>query len=457
MSDGSSYRSARGALPPRRDAASSDPARHAVSDPLAELARLIGQDEAFGAIVRNSTRAEPRPEPQRQPEPSPSSWRSRSQPAGLQTHQAPAETHDQHAYGYDEQTHLSTAYDPHPYDEQPAAAQADAGAHHVAQATGHHGHDTGGEYYGEGADAHEAQEGHYEGEEEYADPVPERRRGAIVMVAAVAGLALVGTAGAFGYWAWSTGPRSEPPLIKADTTPNKVVPATQGEAAGNKSVYDRYADKGGTSERVVSREEAPADVKPAAPRSVYPPTGAVYGPPSAQPAAPAPSGVSANGEPRKVHTEVIRPNPNQMAAAEIGQPGQPVAPPLTVAAPPPSPPPAPSAPAKQPAPRTKQAAQPPAAQPTDSPPAREAAPTGGFVVQLSSQKTEEEARASFKVLAQKYASVFGDREPYIKRVNVPDKGTFYRANVGPFATQAEANHFCSNLKIVGGQCFVQKN
>jgi cell division septation protein DedD len=161
--------------------------------------------------------------------------------------------------------------------------------------------------------------------------------------------------------------------------------------------------------------------------------------------------VSANGEPRKVHTEVIRPNPNQMAAADIGQP---VAPPLTVASTPPSPPPAP---AKQPAPRTKQAAQTPAAQPTEAAPAREAAPTGGYVVQLSSQKTEEEARASFKVLATKYAAVFGDREPYIKRVNIPEKGTFYRANVGPFATSSEANHFCSNLKIVGGQCIVQKN
>src|ERR1700756_970502 len=62
MADSSSYRSSRGGgLPPRRDGASSDPARQAVSDPLAELARLIGQDEAFGAIVRNSARPEPRP------------------------------------------------------------------------------------------------------------------------------------------------------------------------------------------------------------------------------------------------------------------------------------------------------------------------------------------------------------------------------------------------------------
>ena len=75
MADSSSYRSSRGGpMAPRRDGASNDPARQAVSDPLAELARLIGQDEAFGAIVRNSARPEPR-EPQREPDPAPPSWR----------------------------------------------------------------------------------------------------------------------------------------------------------------------------------------------------------------------------------------------------------------------------------------------------------------------------------------------------------------------------------------------
>src|SRR6202040_3890399 len=113
MADSSSYRPSRGgALPPRRDGASSDPARQAVSDPLAELARLIGQDEAFGAIVRNAPRREQRAEPQREPEPPPSSWRGRSEPAGWQTRHEPADTQDQHAYGHEEQAHASTAYDP---------------------------------------------------------------------------------------------------------------------------------------------------------------------------------------------------------------------------------------------------------------------------------------------------------------------------------------------------------
>jgi hypothetical protein len=464
MADSSSYRTSRGGpLPPRRDGPSSDPARDAVSDPLAELARLIGKDEAFGAIVRSSAR----PEPQRDPDPPPPPWRNRSEPASRPGRHEEQAAHDSSGYAYGEPStpavydphqaayEHQAAYDPHVYDDR-HVAEDPHGHQGAVQVAGHHDRDTGGEYYDEG---HE-EEGHYEGEEDYADPVPQRRRGIIVMAAAVVGLALVGTAGAFGYWAWSTGPRGEPPLIKADTTPNKVVPATQGDGAGNKSVYDRFSDRGATTERMVSREEAPTEIKSAPPRSVYPSAGGVYGPAPAQPAAAPlaaaapPSGVSPNGAPRVVHTETIR--PNQVAAADIGQP---VAPPLTAAATPPGPPPSPviAAPAKQPAARTRQAAQPPVAQPTEAPPAREAAPTGGFVVQLSSQKTEEEARASFKVLASKYASVFGDREPYIKRVAIPEKGTFYRANVGPFATSAEANHFCSNLKIVGGQCIVQKN
>jgi hypothetical protein len=481
MADSSSFRPSRaGGLPPRRDEPSADPARDALSDPLAELARLIGQDEAFGAIVRNTGRQEPRAEPRAEPPPvdtSPPAWRARSgQP------QAARERDDRYSPAPPDEG--ASRFPRHPLDPQPRAP-ASAPVHepsaHDAHGYGAHGyqappagedtgdaghaqahpaapaHDAAGEYYGEGGDGHD---GHYEGEEDYADAVPERRRGGLVIVASVIGLALVGTAGAFGYWAWSAGPggRSEPPLIKADTTPNKVVPATQaGDAAGNKRIYDRAGgDKGGSAERVVPREETPADV-PTPPRQVYPSVGGVYGPaPASQPpaAAPAPtaapasqpSGVPPTGAPRVVHTETIR--PGQVASADLSQP---VAPPLAAAVPSP----APAPPAKQPAARAKQGA--PVAL-ADTPPAtRSTAPTGGYVVQLSSQRSEEEAMASFKALATKYAAVFGDRQPLIKRADLGDKGVYYRAQVGPFPNQDQANHFCSNLKIAGGQCIVQKN
>jgi cell division protein FtsN len=45
----------------------------------------------------------------------------------------------------------------------------------------------------------------------------------------------------------------------------------------------------------------------------------------------------------------------------------------------------------------------------------------------------------------------------IRRADLGDKGTVYRAFVGPFNSRDEATTFCSNLKSAGGQCFVPSN
>src|SRR5262249_31789759 len=190
-----------------------------------------------------------RPAQPAQREPRRAPWRGRAPAAGVEpAHRAPAhpsygyadtrratepEPYDPPGYG-EEADHALAPDDSHAYDAAHAGAAIDAEtAHPQAQAgPGQHSHDTRGQYDSEGV----GQDGHYEGEEDYADPAPQRRRGVLVMVAAVVGLALVGTAGAFGYWAWSTGPRGEPPLIKADTTPNKVVPATPGDSGGSKRI-----------------------------------------------------------------------------------------------------------------------------------------------------------------------------------------------------------------------------
>jgi hypothetical protein len=74
-----------------------------------------------------------------------------------------------------------------------------------------------------------------------------------------------------------------------------------------------------------------------------------------------------------------------------------------------------------------------------------------------SNKSEAEAQAAFRGLQTKYPSVLGDRQPLIRRVDLGDKGIYYRAQVGPFSAADEANEFCGNLKSAGGQCIVQKN
>ena len=82
---------------------------------------------------------------------------------------------------------------------------------------------------------------------------------------------------------------------------------------------------------------------------------------------------------------------------------------------------------------------------------------GAYVVQVSAQKTEDEARASYQVLQQKYPRVLGGRKPIVRRAELGQDGTWYRVHVGAFATSEQATTFCNTLKGAGGQCIVQKN
>ncbi len=78
-------------------------------------------------------------------------------------------------------------------------------------------------------------------------------------------------------------------------------------------------------------------------------------------------------------------------------------------------------------------------------------------MQVSSQKSEADALASYKVLQGKYSGILGPRAPVVRRADLGDKGVFYRALVGPFGTTDEATQFCVNLQSAGGKCIVQRN
>jgi hypothetical protein len=79
-----------------------------------------------------------------------------------------------------------------------------------------------------------------------------------------------------------------------------------------------------------------------------------------------------------------------------------------------------------------------------------------FAVQVTSQRSEAEAQSSFQALQAKYPNVLGSRQAMIRRADLGDKGTYYRAQV-PFGSQSEASDFCASLKAAGGQCVVQRN
>lgn len=79
------------------------------------------------------------------------------------------------------------------------------------------------------------------------------------------------------------------------------------------------------------------------------------------------------------------------------------------------------------------------------------------MVQVSSQKSEADAKASYKTLQAKFPSQLQNRSAIIRKADVSGKGTFYRAQVGPFSSSDQANEFCKSLQAAGGQCVVQRN
>ena len=95
-------------------------------------------------------------------------------------------------------------------------------------------------------------------EDDAEDAPTTRRRSGFVVVAAVLGLAVVGTAGAFAYRAMfgSSMLPSLPPIIKADSGPNKIVPTKPSANTADQA----DANNATAGEKVVSREEQPVDL-----------------------------------------------------------------------------------------------------------------------------------------------------------------------------------------------------
>jgi hypothetical protein len=348
--------------------------------------------------------------------------------------------------------------------------------------------------------------------DDYEDEAPTgRRRGGVVIVAAVLGVAVLGTAGAFGYRAMFGGSMlpSLPPIIRADNSPNKILPSAGNSRAGASDQAD--AGSAGSGEKLVPRQENPVDVPApvsAAPRVVStipvfpapttPPPGvlasgtpgfpapvgpaAVAAAPAAS-AAPVPPAMAmpsntpvAAPEPKKIHTVAIRPDQNGSTDAAAA----PAPPPATRTAAPSRAAPAMAAPAARPAPQgdanaplsilPSQGGAPtpvPAhtrtavAQPAPLNPSAGTQPAatagGGYAVQVSSQRSEAEAQTSFRALQAKFPTQLGGQQPMVRRADLGAKGVYYRALVGPFASMEQAAEVCSNLKAAGGICIVQRN
>jgi SPOR domain len=333
------------------------------------------------------------------------------------------------------------------------------------------------------------------------------RRTALVAVMAIFGLVVVGSAGAFGYRAMFGGSvlPTLPPIIKASNGPNKIALDPQAGAASNAA---QAVATTGSTENLVSREEQPVtiDAPKSAPRvvstipivtngqSVMPPgmsgmppaTIGQTGPnrvaaadspwpappstlpapaPAAAPAAAPPAPVPVSSEPKKIHTVTIRADqtgavPDAAAAPAASgaarAQSRPAAVPRAAApaagggAAPMSIVPAQgdAAPAPPPRPRTAVASTAPSATPSSG---------GSSYAQVTSRRTEGEAQTEFRALEARFPTQLSGREPVIRRADLGEKGIYYRALVGPFASTEEAAQLCSSLKAAGQNCIVQRN
>jgi hypothetical protein len=83
------------------------------------------------------------------------------------------------------------------------------------------------------------------------------------------------------------------------------------------------------------------------------------------------------------------------------------------------------------------------------------AAAGPYEVKVASQRSQASVEGVYRTLQQKYPNVLGNRHAIIRRVNLADRGIYYRALVGPFITKDEASQFCTTLRAAGGGCLVQ--
>ena len=360
--------------------------------------------------------------------------------------------------------------------------------------------------------AYEADEQHYAEDEAAADHDYQDasrsgsgRRTALVAVMAVFGLVIVGTAGAFGYRAMFGGSvlPTLPPIIKANNGPNKI--ALDPQATGANYGAQAAVATTGSTENLVSREEQPVTIEAprAAPRVVStipittngqtamppgmsgmppattsqsgspwpaPPSTLPAPSPAAAPAA-APPQAPVSSEPKKIHTVTIRADQTGAVADAAASASAPTAPATRAQSHPAGAPkttatvatggsgPMSLVPGGQgdtaPAPARTRVAAAPTAVASTNPAAR--ASGGGSYVQVTSRRTEGEAQADFRAMQAKFPDQLGGREAVIRRADLGEKGTYFRALVGPFASAEEAAQLCSGLKAAGGNCIVQRN
>jgi cell division protein FtsN len=320
-------------------------------------------------------------------------------------------------------------------------------------------------------------------EDDYdADEYPPEKKGRKKLMAAVLVGAVV-TGGGLAYVYKTSGGAGDgyPSIVSADPRPVKEDPAEPGGRDfpnGNKLIYDRLGgaaqEAGAAPTRLAGGSPSAKKEQPGvlaaggtleerienalkAQKEEEPPAAQNRGGASASPDTPrtvrtmtfGPDGRPQAAEPKTqripANSIVATTQPTSATTSDDPSPAEELAE-TSAAAPPPQ---SASAPALRPT-RTAAVAAP---QISDS-----AGGSGNFFLQIAARNDQDAALAAFASLQQKYAGVLGNHAPSVRKVDLGEKGVWYRLLVGPIESKGEAEQLCEQLKTAGMKgCFARKD
>jgi len=230
------------------------------------------------------------------------------------------------------------------------------------------------------------------------------------------------------------------------------VPRIIAAQPGPAKVAAKDSDSNAPSFKGLKIYQQPAPSDDAADRQVTPPPPAPDQSQAAEPeTAPITSNVEAPAKMEAAPAKTKATPPKTETAPPKTEPAAAKEPPLSVAkslTPPAAPPVAKTTP--PPAPEKVATAEPAPA------PVKAPAATGAYVLQIGAYKSEEDAAAAWRTYHGKHASLLSGYSQDVKKVDLGEKGTWYRLRVGSFADKDAAKALCTKLTAEGGACFPAK-
>lgn len=271
-------------------------------------------------------------------------------------------------------------------------------------------------------------------------------------VVAVGGIVAIG----LHFMGGRSGGNSSVPVVQADQRPLKVRPDDRGGMQvpnQDKLVYERMepGEGDGKIERLLPPPEVPqvpvpnqggasAPAVPAGTEVLRP------GTPAAQPApvreeAPSETPVAPSVTPPPASASGYVPTQNRDAAWQPPQPK--AAPPAKVASAPVT------APSPAPVPVQPPAAQPPAAAAVKAP------ASGDYLIQLGALRSSADAEKEWSRIQRANHDLLSTLKSDVVRVDLGEKGTFWRLRAGPLSEQA-ARQLCTDLKSRNQGCIIAR-